>query len=314
MRAAFYERHGPARDVLRVGEVPDPEPQPGEVLVRVRASGVNPTDTKARGRGDGPARALQIPHQDGAGVIEAVGEGVDPARVGQRVWLYFAHWQRDHGTAAELIALPERQAVPLPDATSFTEGACLGIPALTAYHCVYGDRPVDGLTILVTGGAGAVGWYACALARRGGAHVVATVSGEEKAALARRAGAHDTTSYDAAGILDGSVDRVVDVAFGANLDTSLRVLGPGGTIATYASDAVRDIPFRPLLMHNATVHFVLVYLLARPELAAAVSGITEALEDGDLPHNVAAPLPLEEVATAHERVEAGADANVVLEP
>jgi NADPH2:quinone reductase len=315
MRAAWYERPGAARDVLEIGELPDPAPGAGEVLVRVHASGVNPTDTKGRTRPLQPPRRI-IPHQDGAGVVEAVGDGVDPARVGERVWLYFAQWQRDHGTAAELIALPAELAVPLPDGTTFAEGAALGIPAMTAHRCLFADGPIEGRTVLVTGGAGAVGWYACALARRAGAHVIATVSSDAKAELARRAGAHDVVDYRTEEVVgrlgENSVDRVVDVAFGANLPTTLRVLRPGGVVATYSSDAVPDprLPFGPLQRKNALIRFVLIYLVDRPALDAAIADITAA----DLPHNVLEPLPLERIADAHELVERGAGGKVIVEP
>ena len=203
MKVASYSRVGAAREVLTVGEIDRPEPGPGQVRVRVRVSAVNPTDTKTRdGTTHRPFDGLRIPHQDGAGVIDAVGNGVDPQRVGQRVWLWLAspggaggaplaEW----GTCADYTVVPEHQASPLPDGASDDLGACLGVPALTAYHCLTADGPVDGLTVLVTGGAGAVGHYAIELARRAGARVVSTVSGPEKAELARKAGAEHVINY-----------------------------------------------------------------------------------------------------------------------
>ena len=203
MKAASYSRVGAAREVLTVGEVDPPEPGPGQVRVRVRVSAVNPTDTKTRdGTTHRPFDGLRIPHQDGAGVIDAVGEGVDAQRVGQRVWLWLASPGgaggaplAERGTCAEYTVVPEHQASPLPDGASYDLGACLGVPALTAYHCLTADGPVDGLTVLVTGGAGAVGHYAIELARRAGARVVSTVSGPEKAELARKAGAEHVINY-----------------------------------------------------------------------------------------------------------------------
>jgi NADPH2:quinone reductase len=222
MRAAVYHEHGAARDVLDVLDIPTPQPLPGEVRVRVRVSAVNPTDWKSRrGSGLGPVTGFpfQVPNQDGAGDIEAVGPGVDPARVGERVWLYFAAWQRQYGTAAEYVCLPAEQAVPLPDTAGYDLGASLGIPALTAHRCLFADGPLDGRTVLVSGGAGAVGHYAIELGRRTGATVVATVSSDEKAELARAAGADHVVNYRqndaAARILEdagGRVDRIVEVA------------------------------------------------------------------------------------------------------
>src|SRR5690348_5866957 len=181
MRAAWYERNGAARDVLTVGEMPDPVAGPGEVVVRIHASGVNPSDVKSRQGTRGPmAFPRVIPQSDGAGIIAAVGEGVAASQIGQRVWVYNAQWQRPFGTAAELVALPASMAVPLPEGVGFAEGACLGIPASTAHHAVFADGPVARKTVLVTGAAGGVGHYAIQLARWGGARVLATASSEEK--------------------------------------------------------------------------------------------------------------------------------------
>src|SRR5690348_15971075 len=222
MRAAFYESHGPAREVLSVGEQPTPAPAAGEVRVRIKASGVNPSDVKSRRRGSG--FPLTIPHSDGAGVIDAVGPGVDPARVGERVWLWNGQWRRPFGTAAEFIALPSAQAVPLPDAVSFEVGACLGIPFLTAWRAVH-RRPVRvGDSLLVAGGAGAVGHYAVQLASRAGYRVIASVSSAEKAAVAQAAGAQATVNYreeDLAAAVQrftggAGVDRVIEVNLCAN--------------------------------------------------------------------------------------------------
>ncbi|HEX8668372.1 MAG TPA: NADPH:quinone reductase [Allosphingosinicella sp.] len=247
MRCAWYERKGPAVDVLQVGEQPAPHPGPGEVLVAVRASGINPSDTKGRSGARGNTAMpypLIIPHQDGAGIVEAVGEGVPESRVGERVWLYEAQLGRPFGTAAQYVALPARNAVPMPEGLGFVEAAALGVPALTAHRCVFADGPVAGKTVLVTGGAGAVGFYAIQFARQGGARVVATVSGDAQAELARSAGAEFVIDRHAGNVVaeaaallgaegERSVDRIVEVAFGANLTASLRMLKPNGTIAAY---------------------------------------------------------------------------------
>src|SRR5689334_3317801 len=222
MRAAVYRRYGPAREVLEVVELPDPEPGPGEVRVKVAWSGVNPTDWKQR-TGEGEVEGgLQVPNQDGSGVIDAVGDGVDGGRLGERVWIYFAAWERAYGTAAEYVCLPSAQAVALPSNASLELGAMLGIPAMTAHRCLFAGGPVEGQTVLVHGGAGAVGHFAIELARRAGANVVTTVSGPEKAKLAEAAGAHVVVNYkdeDAAEQITkafGPVDRIVEVALAQN--------------------------------------------------------------------------------------------------
>src|SRR5579863_10776695 len=243
MKAAPYRTTGAAADVLAVEEVDRPEPGHGEVLVRIYASGINPTDYKARGGSTPrPIDGFQVPHHDGAGVIEAVGDGVDPARAGQRVWLWLAAAGRRWGTAAEWTVVPEDQAVPLPGGASLELGASLGVPAMTAHWCVFADGPVSGKTVLVAGGAGAVGHFAIELAVRAGARVVATASGPEKAELARKAGAAHVINYrdaDAAGQIRaaaGQSDRVIEVALGANLALDLAVAKPGSMIVTYAAE------------------------------------------------------------------------------
>src|SRR5260370_21995227 len=225
MRAELYERRGAAREVLRVEDVERPEPGPGEVRVRVQYSGINPTDWKSRsGATPRPMDGFQIPHHDGAGVIDAVGEGVDPSRAGQRVWLWLAASGRRWGTAAQWTVVPERQAVPLPDGASAELGASLGVPALTAHRCLFADGGLEGKTVLVAGGAGAVGHFAIELATWAGARVVTTVSGPAKAELAAKAGADLVVNYrepNAADLIrdfagEGRIDRVVEVALGAN--------------------------------------------------------------------------------------------------
>lgn len=316
MRAVWYEETGPADTVLRLGEMPDPQPGPGEVRVRLRASGVNPSDVKSRAGLRAPiAYPRVIPHSDGAGEIDAVGEGVPAARIGTRVWVWNAAWRRPFGTCAEFVCLPEAQAIPLPQGTSFEAGSCLGIPASTACHAVFADGDVTGQTVLVTGGAGAVGHYAIQLARWGGARVIATVSGPEKAAAAEAAGAHAVVNYregdTAAAILAANagrpVDRVVEVEFGGNLAVTSAVLGEGGVIAAYGSmaDPEPKLPFYPLMFRHVTLRMLVVYLLSAKERAATVSRLTAALEAGALQHAIAASFDLAESARAHEAVESG---------
>jgi NADPH:quinone reductase len=322
MRATWYERQGAPEDVLQIGT--QPEPGPGEVLVRVHASGVNPSDTYGRsGRNAPMAFARVVPHQDGAGVIESVGPNVPDARVGERVWVYEATWNRPGGTAAEYTVVPADRAVRLPDGIDFDAGACLGIPALTAHRAVFADGPVRGQTVLVTGGAGAVGTSAIQLAKWAGARVMATVSSAEKAAAARQAGADEIINYRTQDVVaeikrltdNAGVERIVDVDFGGNLPTSLQVVKLHGVIASYATrgDPEPKLPFRALMQKNISVHAILVYTMPESAKTAGAADITRALEQGALRPVIGSRLPLERIAEAHTAVERGSViGNVVL--
>ena len=326
MKAAYYEAKGPAWAVLHVGEMADPEPGPGEVRVRVHVSAVNPSDTKARGAWNGDLKMAWprvIPHQDGAGVIDRVGRGVGAERVGQRVWVYEAQWNRPFGTAAEYVVVPSGNAVRLPDGVDFETGAALGIPALTAHRCLFRDGPVRGHTILVSGGGGAVGEAAIHLATWGGARVIATVSRPEQEAVARAAGASEVVNRrreDVAGrvmSLTGGqgVDRVVEVAFEENLETDRAVLRPNGVIATYASggpESAPAIPFRQLMWRGITIQFVLVYIMPPEAHAAAARDAVAALEGGRYRPHVGRRYPLDDVAEDHRMQESGAVVGKIL--
>jgi NADPH:quinone reductase len=316
MKAAWYDRNGPAREVLQVGALPEPAPGPGEVLVRVHVSGVNPSDVKSRaGARGGMAFPRIVPHSDGAGVIEAVGPGVDKARIGERVWLWNGQWRRPFGTAAERIAVPAAQAVRLPDGVDFEAGACMGIPAMTAEACLFSDGPLDGKTVLVTGGAGAVGHYAIQLAKWSGARVIATAGRAETVAACRDAGADLVIDYkrervaerlrDATG--GAGIDRVVEVEFGGNLETSLAAIKENGVIAAYASMGAPTppLPFYPLMFKAVTLRLVLVYILSPEARRRSIANLTAALEAGALTHPLAGRFPLDDIARAHEAVEAG---------
>jgi NADPH:quinone reductase len=321
MLAARYERGGPAHEVLRVEEIDRPEPAAGEVLVRVTVSGVNPTDFKARAGGVPDGSAFQVPNQDGAGVIDAVGAGVDRARVGERVWLYFAAWQRQWGTAAQWTVVPADQAVTLPDSASDDLGASLGIPALTAHRCLLADGPVAGRTVLVAGGAGAVGHAAIELARWAGARVVATASTPEKQELARAAGAHAVIDYRAPDAAErvreaapDGVDRVVELALAQNLALDLAACAPHASIVSYARDGGDpQVPARTLMFANLNLRFVLVYTIPRDALARAVHDVGEALRAGALTPLPLHRFPLERTADAHDAVEGGAVGKVVID-
>jgi NADPH:quinone reductase len=322
MIAALYRQTGPAAEVLQVEEVERPQPGPGEVLVRVRASGINPTDYKSRaGVTPRPIDGFQVPNMDGAGIIEAVGPGVDPARVGERVWLWFASAGRRWGTAAEWTVVPDRQAVPLPDRASFDLGASLGVPAMTAHYCLFADGPVQGQTVLVAGGAGAVGHFAIELAKRAGARVVTTVSSADKAALAEKAGADLVVNYrrpDAADQIRAfapAVDRVIEVALGANLALDLAVARTGTTVVTYAAEAADPVlPVRACMTANVILRFVLVYRVPTAALERAATDITAALAAGDLTGLPVHKFTLANIAAAHEAAEAGVVGKVIVTP
>lgn len=321
--AALYDRLGPAHEVLRVAELPDPMPAPGLVRVRMRVSGVNPSDWRARlvGRGGPLPYPFQIPHSDGAGSIDAVGEGVEPSRIGERVWTWHAAWQRAHGTAAQYVCLPAEQAVPLPDEVSDEQAAGLGIPYMTAWHCLFADGPIADRTVLVAGGAGAVGNAAVQLAGRAGATVVTTVSSPEKAELARAAGAHAVVNYrspDAVEALraaapDG-VARIVELALGRNLELDLAVANDGATIMTYAPETTDPVvPTQRLMRSNIRLTFMLIYTIPPAAQAAAVTGVAAALAEGALRPLPTTHFALHDVADAHAAVEGGAVGKVVVD-
>jgi NADPH:quinone reductase len=323
VKAAVYDHVGPAAEVLRLVEMDRPEPGPGEVLVRVHASGVNPTDCKSRsGATPRPIDSFQVPHQDGAGVIEAVGAGVDQGRVGQRVWLWLAAAGRRWGTAAEWTVLPGRQAVPLPDGISFELGASLGVPAMTAHRCVFADGPVAGQALLVAGGAGAVGHFAIQLGAWGGASpVIATASGPAKAKLAREAGAGHVVIYSEPDAdsqirsVSEHVDRVVEVALGANLQLDLAVSRPGTAIVAYAAEASDPVlPVRGCMTANVVLRFILLYTVPGPALDQAVTDITAALSAGALTELPVHRFALGDIVAAHEAAEAGAIGKVLVLP
>ena len=317
MKAVWYERTGAAPDVLTYGEMPTPLAGPGEVRVRLEASGVNPADV---GRRAGSYRAMEftrvIPNSDGAGIIDQVGDGVSRLSVGQRVWLYNGQRNgRAFGTAAETIALAEHLVTPLSDHVSFAAGATLGIPGMTAWCCLFGDGPIAGQTVLVTGGAGAVGHYAVQLAKWGGARVIATVSSSLKAEQARLAGADLVVNYKTEDIVAKAmaftgrrgVDRVVDVDFGGNIATTLKSMGMNSTIAVYATNGNRSpvIPMRELMEKCIAVRALVLFALPAPLLAAAQADISKWLAAGPRIHNIAAQFPLSKTAQAHLAVEKG---------
>ena len=317
MKAAWFESFGPARDVLKVGEQEKPQVAPGEVLVKLVTSGVNPSDVKKR-MGSAPNlldAGPVIPHSDGAGVIEAVGEAVSSERVGERVWVYQAQHERRFGTAAQFVALESRRAVKLPDQASFEIGACIGIPVMTAHRCVFADGPVDGQTIVVTGGAGRVGHYAIQWASQAGARVIATGSSQRDAVMCMQAGAESVVSHrdddwaeQVVSANDGcKVDRVVDVEFGANLPAVLDMIRTSGTIVTYGSTVVTEpkLPFYRMMFMDLLLRLVIVYAMPESAKQAAIDDIGRALSENRLQHRVSHIVPLDEIVHAHELIEQG---------
>jgi NADPH2:quinone reductase len=338
MRAVVYSKTG-GPDVLQLVERPVREPEAGEVRVKVQVSGLNPTDWKAR-RGAREGEELPfpevVPNQDGAGTIDAVATGVPGDRVGERVWLWEAAWKRADGTAQEFVVLPGRQAVPLPDGVSFDVGASLGIPALTAYRCLtvsdLGPRRLEpgalaGQTVLVSGGAGAVGHAAIQLARWAGARVISTVSSDQKAGLARAAGADHVVNYrsgeareEILALAPNGVDMVVDVAAAANAGLDEAVLAANGIVAAYAADSPDDLALdvHKLMYRNVRYQFVLVYTIPETAKDQAVSDVTFAASEGALAvgEDAGLPLhrfPLEQTADAHAAVEGGAVGKVLID-
>jgi len=325
MKAIAYAAFGAAADVLHPTDLPTPDPAAGEVLVRLTHSGVNPSDVKSRAGGrpgmTKPPYALTVPHSDGSGVIEAVGDGIDKTRIGQKVWIWNGQWRRPFGTAAEMIALPAEQAVILPETMRAEEGATMGIPGLTAAHCVFGGGDVAGKTLLISGGAGAVGHDAVQLARWGGARVIATASPADFGRV-RTAGADEVLDYRdpdlAAKLLDltqgKGFERAVEVEFGLNAAMLAKVVAENGTVAAYGSalEMAPILPFRDYLFKAITVDIVLIYLLRATERANAIGMLHRAHGAGGLVPAIHASFALQDCIAAHECVEAGRRAGAVL--
>ncbi|QDP00220.1 MULTISPECIES: NADPH:quinone reductase [Thalassotalea] len=317
MKAAWFKTFGAPAETIVLGDLEKPTPKAGEVLVKIKTTGVNPSDTKKRAGAfpDLLDDGLVVPHSDGAGMIEAVGEGVDPGRVGERVWLYQAQFGRRFGTAAEYIAIDASRAPKLADKASFEVGAVLGIPVMTAHRCVFADGPVEGKIILVTGGAGRVGYYAIQWAKYGGATVVATASNDSDKALCLEMGADHVVNHReinwAQHVLEATggkkVDRVVEVEFGQNLPQVLDCIAVGGTIATYSSMVVPEpqLPFKRMMFMDLTIRMVIVYAIPEEAKQQAISDIDTVLSKQLFSHRIAHSLPFEEMAASHELIEKG---------
>jgi len=323
MQAAWYEKYGPAAEVLKLGELPDPEPGPGEVRVKLVTSGINPSDVKSRAGVSRPMSGPRVvPDSDGAGVIDRIGPGIASTRLGQRVWTFNAAYNRTNGTSAQYVTLPDFLAPRLSEQLDFDAGACLGVPVMTAHRAVFSNGPVAGLTLLVTGAAGAVGHYAVQLAKWGGATVIATISGPEKAAHARAAGADHVINYKTEAVVDevkrltggAGVDRIVDVDFGTNLPQSVGMLKINGSIASYASMGTREpvLPYYTLMWLGVTLNMVLVYSMPDYAKQAAITDIAQWVAQAKPIFNIAARFDLKDIVAAHEMVESGAKIGQVL--
>lgn len=322
MQAAYYERNGPAREVLRIGEIQTPRAGPGEVRVKLAASGVNPSDVKSR---QGSTRKIAfprvIPHSDGAGVIDEVGDGVSKSRIGERVWVWNGQWRRAFGTAAEFIVVPTTQAVALPSNVSFEAGACLGIPAMTAIHAVILAKATKDTTLLVSGGAGAVSQHVIQFAKVQGATVITTVSSPEKAKAAREAGADHTIDYkrESVGerVMEITGKRGVDVTIEMDLTANAKlipsVLRPKGSVIVYGTGPEAVLPAAFCLINSIRLQFFLVYELDAPERERALAAINNALKTGSLLNRIAQPTySLTDTIAAHEAVERGTIGNVIV--
>ena len=321
MRAAFYQTNGTARDVLRVADLETPAPGPGEVRVKLAASGVNPSDVKSR---QGATRKIAyprvIPHSDGAGVIDQTGEGVAKTRLGERVWIWNGQWKRAFGTAAEYIVVPTEQAVVLPNNADFAAGACLGIPAMTAFHAVELAGTTKDTTLLVAGGAGAVAQYCIQFAKQRGARVLATVSSAEKAAYSQSAGADHAINYKTENVgervmeITGKrgVDAVIEMDLTANAKLIPAVLRPKGRVIVYGTGPEAVLPAFFLLVNSIRLEFFLVYEQDADARKRSVAAINRALEQDALKNRIGKTFALAEIAAAHEEVERGSTGNVVV--
>ena len=314
MKAVWYTKTGKAEDVLQIGEQDNPAPIAGEVLVRVRASGINPSDVKTRAGARGPLQfPAVIPHSDGSGEIIDVGKGVDKSRIGEKVWIWNAAFGRAHGSCAELVTLPNLQAVKVNDNVSYESAACMGIPASTAYYGIHSNGSVKDKTILVSGGAGAVGFYGIQLAKLAGANVITTISNDEKANIASSAGADKIINYKTEDVVEkgmeytnnNGVDRIFEVEFGGNLSVSEEVIKPNGTIAAYGSVAVMEpsLPFYNLMFKGVKLNTYLIYIVSDRDRNLIVNGLNRAMNDQALNHMISESYSLDEIVDAHLSME-----------
>ena len=323
MKAAWYEKTGDAADVLKVSELPDPSPGLNEVLISVKTSGINPSDVKTRAGARGDLQFSRIvPHSDGAGIIVDVGKNVDSNRIGERVWIWNAAYGRPNGTCAELISLPENQAVAMSDHVSFEAAACLGIPASTAYYGIFAEGSVQNKTLMITGGAGAVGFYGIQLAKWAGAKVISTVSSKEKFKIAKDAGADLILNYKKDNVVDSvleftkgnGVDRVLEVEFGGNIQINPKIINTNGTIAAYASmgNIEPTLPFYDFMFKGIKINTFLIYSICQKDRKILIEGMTKALNENALKHLIGSSFSLDDIVGAHEEVESNKNVGNVI--
>lgn len=325
MKAVWYTKTGNASDVLQIGELDDPLPNVGEVLVKIKTSGVNPSDVKIRAgaRGELQFRRV-IPHSDGGGEIVDVGEGVDRNRIGERVWIWNGAFGRADGTCAELISLPEFQAVKINNEVSYESAACMGIPASTAYYGLLANGPIKNKTVLISGGAGAVGFYGIQIAKLSGANVITTISNDEKAEIANNAGADKVINYKNENVLEeimeytenDGVDRIFEVEFGGNLPINEKIIKPNGVIAAYGSMAEMEpkLPFYNLMFKGVKIDTFLIYSIEKKFREEILNGLSELLNQNSLKHMISQTYSIDDVVNAHEAMESGSViGNIVIE-
>ena len=325
MKAVWYTKTGNASDVLQIGGLDDPLPNAGEVLVKIKTSGVNPSDVKIRAGARGELQFPRvIPHSDGGGEIVDVGEGVDRNRIGERVWIWNGAFGRADGTCAELISLPEFQAVKINNDVSYESAACMGIPASTAYYGVLANGPVKGKTVLVSGGAGAVGFYGIQIAKLSGANVITTISSDEKAEIANNAGADKVINYKNENVLEeimeytenDGVDRIFEVEFGGNLPINEKIIKPNGVIAAYGSMAEMEpkLPFYNLMFKGVKIDTFLIYSIEKKYREEILNGLSKLLNQNSLKHMISQTYSIDDIVSAHEAMESGSViGNIVIE-
>ncbi len=323
MRAAVYTRKGPAAEVLQVVEKPVPQPGAGEVRVKLAFSGVNPSDVKSRSGVAARAGGFPevTPHSDGAGSVDLLGPGAPSALLGKRVWVFNGQWERPYGTAAEYIALPAAQVVPLPDGVSFETGASIGIPLMTAMHAVQSCGSLLGKTVLVPGAAGSVGFYITQLAAMAGARVIAIVSNDDKARIARELGAAEVINYKTEALVErvqaltasNGADCIIDLDAAAHAPHYGSLLRFGGKAVIYGTNQpLVTMPFGPMILGFVNLYYFIVYKLPQPLLRETLAGVDAALARPGLRHPPVAIHALDAIAAAHEQVERGANAKVLI--
>ena len=325
MKAVWYTKTGNASDVLQIGGLDDPLPNAGEVLVKIKTSGVNPSDVKIRAGARGELQFPRvIPHSDGGGEIVDVGEGVDKNRIGERVWIWNGAFGRADGTCAELISLPEFQAVKINNEVSYESAACMGIPASTAYYGLLANGPIKNKTVLISGGAGAVGFYGIQIAKLSGANVITTISSDEKAEIANNAGADKIINYKKENVLkevmkyteNNGVDRIFEVEFGGNLPINEKIIKPNGVIAAYGSMAEMEpkLPFYNLMFKGVKIDTFLIYSIEKKFREEILNGLSKLLNQNSLKHMISQTYSIDDIVSAHEAMESGSViGNIVIE-